>query len=176
MNLSEYRNKYNALAGMSDERAVKAIQRVEFPEKSVAEVAKTLGVKMPEEPKPERTWGEAFKPYPGTEVWGLFENDYYAGKPAVIHRKLGKGTVTYIGVDSRKGDLEKAVLQKVYQVAGVPVLDLPQGLLIEYRDGLGIAVNYSDQTLDLPLAKGAKHLIGQLPLPTTGVLVWKVNE
>lgn len=122
------------------------------------------------------TWGEAFKPYPGTEVWGTFENDFYANKPAVIHRKLGKGTVTYIGVDSRKGDLEKAVLQKVYQVAGVPVMDLPQGLLIEYRDGMGIAVNYSDQTLDLPLAKGAKHLIGQLPLPTTGVLVWKANE
>lgn len=122
------------------------------------------------------TWGEVFKPYPGTEVWATFENDFYAGKPAVIHRKLGKGTVTYVGVDSRDGNLEKAVLQKVYQLAGVPVLDLPEGLLIEYRDGLGIAVNYSDQMLELPLAKGAKHLIGSLPLPTTGVLVWKAEK
>ncbi len=52
------------------------------------------------------TWGEILSPKAGTEVWGTYEGDFYAGCPGVIHRRLGKGTVTYIGVDSESGDLE----------------------------------------------------------------------
>jgi beta-galactosidase len=118
------------------------------------------------------SWGEIFIPDSNTEIWATYEGDFYAGRPAIIHRKLGKGTVTYIGVDSQKGEMEKAVLKKLYGKLNVPLLDLPAGLHIEYRDGFGIAVNYADKTHTLPLGN-VKYIIGSKEIPTAGVSVWK---
>jgi len=118
------------------------------------------------------SWGEIFIPDSNTEIWATYEGDFYAGRPAIIHRKLGKGTVTYIGVDSQKGEMEKAVLKKLYGKLNVPLLDLPAGLHIEYRDGFGIAVNYADKVYNLPLGN-VKYIIGSKEIPTAGVSVWK---
>ncbi|MDP4277555.1 MAG: beta-galactosidase [Bacteroidota bacterium] len=119
------------------------------------------------------TWGEVFIPDKGTEVWGTYQDDFYTGKAAIIHHTYGKGTVTYVGVDSKNGDLEKEVLKKVYNLAHVPVLDLPRGVLVEYRNGFGIALNYADTVYQFPLPANAQVLIGKNPLSTTDVLVWK---
>ncbi|MDR2919748.1 MAG: beta-galactosidase [Tannerella sp.] len=119
------------------------------------------------------SWGEILIPDAKTETWATFQGDFYAGSPAVIHCRLGKGTVTYVGVDSQKGDLEKAVLKKLYVNLNVPLSDLPAGLHIEYRDGFGIAVNYADQTYTLPLPANTKYIIGDQEIPTAGVSVWK---
>lgn len=119
------------------------------------------------------TWGEIFKPYKDTDVWGTYQGDFYTGKPAIIHRAYGKGTVTYVGVDSKSGDLEKEVLRKLYKLSNVPILDLPHGVLVEYRNGIGIAMNYSDKDYNYPLNPNARILIGENPLSTTDVLVWK---
>ena len=35
----------------------------------------------------------------------------------MIHRRLGKGTVTYIGTDTDDGKLEKEVVRRVYTVS-----------------------------------------------------------
>ncbi len=117
------------------------------------------------------SWGEILAPAAGTETWATYEGDFYAGKPAVIHRKLGKGTVTYVGVDSQDGRLEEAVLRKLYGRLGIGILDLPEGVNIEYRDGFGIAVNYSDRSYTLPV-KAKKYLVGGQELPTAGVSVF----
>lgn len=53
------------------------------------------------------TWGEILEPNSEAEVWGTYEGDFYAGSPAIVFNRLGKGTVTYVGVDSREGKLEK---------------------------------------------------------------------
>jgi beta-galactosidase len=119
------------------------------------------------------TWGEVFKPYPGTEVWATYQGDFYTGKPAILHRSYGKGSVTYVGVDTKTGEVEKEVLRKVYKLANVPVLDLPRGLLIEYRNGLGIAMNYSDQDYVFPIPSQTQVLIGENPMSPTDVLVWE---
>jgi len=119
------------------------------------------------------TWGEVFAPYTDTEVWGTYQGDFYTGKPAIIHRQYGKGTVTYVGVDSKNGDIEKEVLRKLYKLANVAVLDLPRGVLVDYRDGFGIAMNYADTDYYFPLTPNAKILIGENPLSTVEVLVWK---
>lgn len=118
------------------------------------------------------SWGEILSPKTGTEVWATYLGDFYEGKPAIIHHKYGKGTVTYIGVDSKEGEMEKAALKKLYTKLNIPLLDLPDGLHIEYRDGFGIAVNYSDKTLSLPVAN-AKYIIGSSNLKTADVAVWK---
>ena len=121
------------------------------------------------------SWGDLLKPMTGTETWATFEGDFYAGTSAVVSRKLGKGTVTYIGVDSRSGDLEKQVLTKLYKQQGIPVENYPEGVMVEYRDGFGIAVNYSDKVYEINLPASAEILIGTKALKTADVLVWKVK-
>lgn len=118
------------------------------------------------------TWGEVFSPYTGTEVWAKYGVEMYRDKPAVIHHRLGKGTVTYVGVDTHTGELEKEVLKKLYSRLNIPVMNLPDGLIAEYRNGLGIAVNYSDTDFEFPLPKGAEVLIGNKKIGQAGVLVW----
>lgn len=122
---------------------------------------------------PWTSWGEVLTPDQGTEVWATYEGDFYAGKPAIISRKLGKGTVTYVGVDSQSGAMEKSVLKKLYRQLNIALLELPAGLHIEYRDGFGIAVNYADRSYTLPVADQAKYVIGGKEIPVAGVSVWK---
>ena len=122
---------------------------------------------------PWNSWGDILKPNAGTETWATYTGDYYAGKPAVISRKLGKGTVTYVGADSRDGVLELDVLRRIYRNLGIPVEEYPAGVLVEYRDGFGIAVNYSDKDFEMKLPDKTKILIGTKTLKPAGVLVWK---
>ena len=90
--------------------------------------------------------------------------------------KNGKGTVTYVGVDSNEGDLEYAILKKLYTQQGIKVENYPKGIIVEYRDGFGIALNYSDKNYDFDLPAGSKILIGGKNIPTAGVLVWKRKD
>jgi beta-galactosidase len=119
------------------------------------------------------SWGEILQPYPGTETWATYSGDFYAGKPAIIFRRLGKGTVTYVGADSKDGKLEREVLRKLYGLLRIPVENYPDGVLVEYRDGFGIGVNYSDQDFKLDIPTGAKILVGTEILKPAGAVVWK---
>jgi len=121
------------------------------------------------------SWGDLLKPFAGTETWATYQGDFYAGTPAVVSHKLGKGTVTYLGVDSKTGDLEKQVLTKLYRQQNIPIENYPEGIMVEYRDGFGIAVNYSDKVYEMHLPANAEILIGTKALKTADVLVWKTN-
>ena len=46
---------------------------------------------------------------------------------------------------------------------------------MEYRDGFGIAMNYSDKVYEMNLPAGAEILIGSKSLKTAEVLVWIVK-
>lgn len=122
---------------------------------------------------PWNIWGDILEPMDGTEVWATYGNSFYKGKAAVTHRKLGQGTVTYIGPYSHNAGLEEAVLRRVYQQAGIHTASLPKGMMMEYRDGFGIAVNYSDQELEVPAPKGAEFIFGNRKIGLCGVAVWK---
>ncbi len=119
------------------------------------------------------TWGEILIPGSNSEVWATYNKEFYEGRPAVTHRKFGKGSVTYVGVDSRNGTLEKDILSKLYGKLQIPVVDLPYGVTLEYRNGIGIVLNYSDKNYEFNLPVGAKVLIGNTTIPTAGVLVFK---
>jgi len=119
------------------------------------------------------SWGEILNPRKGTESWAKYEGDFYTGRPAVISRKLGRGTVTYIGVDSQSGDLERKILSRVFKESGVPVETYPAGVIVEYRDGFGIGMNYSDKNYDMKLPSTAEIIFGVASIPQGGVLVWK---
>ena len=118
------------------------------------------------------TWGEILLPNADTTPWATYAEEFYDGKPAVTFRKLGKGTVTYVGVDSTDGSLETDVLKKLYATLNIPVMDLPYGVTLEYRNGMGIVLNYSDKPYRFALPAGAKVWVGEADIPTAGVLVF----
>ena len=121
------------------------------------------------------SWGDILQPAAGTESWASYQGDFYAGESAVTFHWLKEGSVTYVGADSQKGDLELAVLKKVYDRLGIPVENYPPGILVEYRDGFGIAMNYGDSPYKINLPEKTKILIGESVIPTAGVLVWKIK-
>lgn len=121
------------------------------------------------------TWGEILKPRKGTSVLATYSNDFYEGEAAVVTHELGKGTVTYIGVDSRDGNLEKAVLRKVFTDRNIQIEDYPEGVVVDYRDGFGIALNYGEKPYLMKLNSEDEILIGETTIPTAGVLVWKTK-
>jgi beta-galactosidase len=81
-----------------------------------------------------------------------------------------------VGVDSRDAELEKAVLIKLYERLGLSRLDLPPGVVVEYRDNFGIATNYSDKNYVFPLPALSEILIVEKELKTAGVLIWKQKK
>ena len=119
------------------------------------------------------TWGEILEPGSGTTTLAEHADQYYAGKPAAVTRKLGKGTVTYIGVDSQSGELEAQLTRGVFQRAGVAVENLADGFLVDWRDGFWIATNFTEKKQHAPIAKGAKVFFGLAELPIAGVTVWR---
>ncbi len=119
------------------------------------------------------SWGEILKPRQGTETWATYQGDFYAGKAAVTSTRLGAGTVTYVGVDSRSGDLEKEILTRVFRQKSIPVANYPAGIIVEYRDGFGIALNYSDKPYEMRLPEYVRIMTGTRTINPAGVLVWK---
>ncbi len=118
------------------------------------------------------SWGEVLEPGEGTTVLATFADQFYAGKPCVVTRTLGKGTVTYVGVDSVKGDLEALVLRAAFERAGIPVANYPDNLFVDWRDGFWVATNFTSEKQNLKLPKTAKMLLGKALLPVAGVAVW----
>jgi beta-galactosidase len=118
-------------------------------------------------------WADVLKPYPGTETSALYADQFYAGKAAVTTRKLGRGTATYIGVDTLDGKLERNVLRTIYTRAKADIENYPPGVYVEWRDGFFVAVNYSSSAFTVPIRPGSTLIIGSNPLLPAGVLVWR---
>ncbi|MFW0735647.1 beta-galactosidase [Flavobacterium sp. T12S277] len=119
------------------------------------------------------TWADVLEPKPGTEVLATYADQFYKGKAAAITRKLGKGTVTYIGAESKDGDLERQVVRSVYERAKVAIDDLPKGVFVEWRDGFYVGVNYTNEPIQMPIPQGSKVLVGQNPLQPAQAIIWK---
>jgi beta-galactosidase len=117
-------------------------------------------------------WADVLKPHDGTETMAVYADQFYAGKAAAVTRRLGRGSVTYIGVDTLGGKLERDVLRKVYARAGAAIDDYPPGVYVEWRDGFFVAVNYSSAAYTVPVRPGSTVIFGANPLPPAGVLVW----
>lgn len=117
-------------------------------------------------------WADLLDADKTTEVLATYDNQFYKGNAAVVKRKLGKGSVTYIGVDTDDSKLEKDILRNIYQSAGATTEDYPQGIYVYWRDGFNLAVNYSsiDYTMNMP--ETARILVGEKTLKPAGVLVW----
>jgi beta-galactosidase len=117
-------------------------------------------------------WGDVLEPLKGTEVIGTYNDQFYAGSTAVVSRRAGKGSITYIGADTDDGKMERYLLKSVFAKTGMNTPDLPEGIVAEYRDGFGIAINYGPITQTFPLPEGSKIVIGTKSIKQADVLVW----
>lgn len=118
-------------------------------------------------------WADILVPRPGTRVLATYDNHYYRGMAAATTRTLGKGTVTYIGVSTDSGELERKVIRAVYQRAGIAIRDLPKGVYLYWRGGYDFMVNYNPKPFTPELPGGAEIVVGKVPLEPAQVLVWK---
>lgn len=118
-------------------------------------------------------WADLLEPHRGTEVLAVYNDQFYKGKAAVVRNKIGKGTVTYIGVDTDDSYLEKDVLVNIYEGAEVAVQDYPRGVYVYWRDGFHIAVNYSSTSYLINVPDNARVIIGEKMVKPGEVLVWQ---
>lgn len=118
-------------------------------------------------------WADLLEPGNDSETLATYDNQFYKGKAAVVKHKVGKGTVTYIGVDTDDSKLEKDILRDVYAGTGAIVEDYPAGVYVYWRDGFYVAVNYSSDSYTMHIPEAAKILVGENIMKPAGVLVWK---
>lgn len=130
-------------------------------------------IKMNSATYPWNVWADVLKPLSGTESLAEYSNQYYAGQSAVTYRRLGKGSVTYIGPHTKDGRLEKEVLREVYKRASIATEDYPAGVYVDWRDGFWVGVNYSSNAVDLTLPKNAEIVLGTARLKPAEVVLWK---
>ncbi len=118
------------------------------------------------------SWGDILQPDPGTEVLAQYADQFYSGRAAAVHHKLGKGTVTYIGVDTLDGEFERALLHRVYQTIGANPANLDPNFLVDWRDGFWVATNFASQPEQIPASSNAQILVGERTVPPGGATVW----
>ena len=121
------------------------------------------------------TWGEILSTCETTEVLASYTDQYYAGQSAVTTRRLGKGTITFIGVATENGLLERQIVRSIYERAGVEIEDLPKGVFMEWRDGFYVAVNYTDNEHKINIPGDSKIIIGSNPLSPAQAIVWETE-
>jgi beta-galactosidase len=121
------------------------------------------------------TWADVLDPLPSSDATSLatYADQFYAGSVAATTRKLGRGTVTYIGVDSATGSLEAQLVREVFSRAGVKAENFPEGFLVDWRDGLWIATNFTEKSQPAPIPASAKIVFGERDVPVAGVIVWR---
>jgi len=118
-------------------------------------------------------WGDILEPFEGTETWATYSDQFYAGKASVVHRKLGKGTVTYIGTATNDDKFVKDVLKRLYESVNIGTNEQPEGVIINWRDGFWVAINYSSKNETINIPPNAQIIFGKKELVPAGVLVWK---
>jgi beta-galactosidase len=119
-----------------------------------------------------RSWADILEPETGTTVLATYADQFYAGKSAAVTRKLGKGSVTYIGVDTLRGELEAALLRKVWSAAGAGPASLKADFVVDWRDGFWVASNFSSVAQTIPAGADAELVGGSRTVPPGGTAIW----
>ena len=117
-------------------------------------------------------WAESLVPRSGTSVLAKHVDQLFAEKAAAVTRNLGRGSVTYIGVDTIDGEFERMLLQRVYASAVVKTANLAPGFTVDWRDGFFVATNFSSTPQKIPASSSARLLVGIRDVVPGGVAVW----
>lgn len=69
--------------------------------------------------------------------------------------------------------MEKDVLIKLYKQLDIDILDLPESVTIEWRDGLYIGLNYDSTPQEIPIPSNAEIILGKRVTDPADVVIWK---
>lgn len=78
------------------------------------------------------------------EVWGVFKDDFYAGRPALTENRYGRGSAVYVGARMEQGFLDKILLHLARRVGAEASIDvaLPQGVIARLRKSTDRAFHF----------------------------------
>ena len=130
-----------------------------------------------------QVWGEYFKKAASTEdqqnvaeVWAEHTVFFYRNRPAILHRKLGQGSITYNGIYTQEGDLEEDLVRHWMQVNGGAPQDVPEGVYLAYRAGWYFAFNYGKDTQELDLGVAVEFFKGDKDIASGEVVIWREQQ
>jgi beta-galactosidase len=117
-------------------------------------------------------WADILQPKPQAMVIAKHNENFYTGHAAATICKQGKGNVMYVGFHSVDGKAEEMLLRKFYSQNNTKILNLPDYVFVEWRDGYWVAVNYSSSMFELSIVNNQRILIGNQSLESGKVTVW----
>lgn len=113
-----------------------------------------------------------------------FEQDYYAGGPAITHNQFGKGNAFYVGTNPDGKGMDW-LLAHACETAEVESANLPAGVeLLQRTDGTStwqFVLNYSNVKVVVPFERSGVNLLtgtqvnGSLELEPTGVAIVQLD-
>src|SRR4051794_53824 len=118
------------------------------------------------------SWGDILDPNDGTEVLARYSDQFYKDSAAAVTRKLGKGTVSYVGVDTETGDLERDLVHQIFSTAGAAPASLAPDFLVEWRDGFWVATNFTGHAQTIPAPPNQTLLVGEREVVPGGAAIW----
>ncbi|MBN1925117.1 MAG: beta-galactosidase trimerization domain-containing protein, partial [Prolixibacteraceae bacterium] len=121
-------------------------------------------------------WAEKLEVYNTEDQIGTYTNQLFEGAGAVVSRKIGSGTVTYIGAVNERDMLEREIIGNIFKNRGIAVQNYPEGVFVYWRSGIWVAVNYSSAIYRFPLENNAIILVGNRDIKPGEVLVWKAGN
>ena len=96
------------------------------------------------------------------ETVGTYENNYYAGEPALVRKTIGKGKVYYFGAAMGK-TLVNALLdmERIGMPCGLgEVLEIPETVELAVRGEYVFLLNYTAESVEIPCKATFDELIG----------------
>ncbi len=118
------------------------------------------------------------------EVLATFDSNYYAGKPALVRKALGKGRVYYFGATFAEDNvLSLLKRENISAPCGLgEALELPESVELAVRGEYAFLLNYEPTPVEIPCKADFDELLGgdavgdRLCLPAYGVAVLKRRE
>lgn len=121
------------------------------------------------------------------EAIAFFEEDYYAGAPAITHNRFGEGSAWYVATAPDKDGMDW-LIEHVSRTAGIqPVsADVPEGIeLLQRMNGNSswlFILNHSNENRSVPLERNGHNLLtgertgSSITLEPRGVVVLQMDE
>ena len=123
----------------------------------------------------------------GADVLATFQQDYYAGAPAVTHHGFGKGRAYYVGTAPGEDGMDWLMEHICSEVNIKPVAkNIPEGVELIRRSNNKktwlLAINHSDKQVNITLENSAIDLLSGAPvsdivsLDANGVVILEENN
>jgi len=121
-----------------------------------------------EAPLPVDRFIEWLEPVADTEVVARYTQGFQAGIAAVTRRRLGAGTVWYLGTLGADDQLVTAIVTRAARAAGLDPVALPPGIEITERATargcLRFVINHTEAPVTLDWPHGGRHSLTGSPV------------